>query len=366
MAKIGIITFNNTLDNYGQVLQYLAIQEYLKGRGHEAHLIIAGKKPTKFRAFLRYLKKVYRVVQMATHKDAACSTYKKWEKWSLRNDLIHPRKFYSFKKNFCNLEYLHNLQYDKGSFDAFAVGSDQIWSALTPFSYLAFAQYGELKFSIAPSIGKMVVDDSVVSVVKDWLADFKFITCREQSAVDMCRKAGRCDAQLILDPTFLISKDVYLQYSSSKVQNGDYIFVYMLGADISVTISQIQEFAKEEHLKVMYVASQGREDKYPKTWATIPEWLSLLANAKYVFTNSFHGMALSCIFQKQFMTFPIVGEMKGMNERIFNLAKEFNCESRIYTDRLDAVKDEIDYTGIVNRIKENRYTLDRLMKSINY
>ena len=39
MAKIGVITFSQTLDNYGQVLQYLAIQEYLKSRGHEVSLI---------------------------------------------------------------------------------------------------------------------------------------------------------------------------------------------------------------------------------------------------------------------------------------------------------------------------------------
>lgn len=39
MAKIGIITFSQTLDNYGQVLQYLAIQEYLESRGHQVNLV---------------------------------------------------------------------------------------------------------------------------------------------------------------------------------------------------------------------------------------------------------------------------------------------------------------------------------------
>lgn len=364
MAKIGIVTFYNTLDNYGQVLQYLAIQEYLASRGHSAKLIILGKEPSLLLSFLRYGKRLYRLLQLLIKGDN--STYKKWEKWSLKNDFIHPRHFNSFRKRYCNLAYVENLQYKKGDFDAFAVGSDQIWSALTPYSFLEFAKYGEVKFSIAPSIGKMVVDQRVISIVKKWLVDFGFITCREQSAVNMCKSAGREDAQLVLDPTFLISKDRYLKYSAPAKKHEDYIFVYMLGADIAVDLSEIYDFAEKEGLKIKYVASQGREDKYSKEWATIPEWLTLLANAKYVFTNSFHGMALSCIFEKQFLVFPIIGEMKGMNERIFKIAKDFNCEERIYSDSIEIVKKNIDYGFIQSVIVSNKVKIDKLMKSIKY
>ena len=53
MAKIGIITFNFTLDNYGQVLQYLATQEYLKKLGHQAILVESNGWR---RTFSRYIK----------------------------------------------------------------------------------------------------------------------------------------------------------------------------------------------------------------------------------------------------------------------------------------------------------------------
>lgn len=364
MAKIGIVTFYNTLDNYGQVLQYLAIQEYLASRGHSAKLIVLGKKPNLLLSFLRYGKRLYRLLQLLIKGDN--STYAQWERCCLKNDFIHPRHFNSFRKRYCNLAYVENLKYKKGDFDAFAVGSDQIWSALTPYSFLNFAKYGEVKFSIAPSIGRMIVDQRVISIVKKWLDDFDFITCREQSAVDMCKSAGRADALLVLDPTFLISKDRYLKYSAPAKKNEDYIFIYMLGADIAIDLSEIYNFAKKEGLQVKYVASQGREDDYSKVWATIPEWLTLLANAKYVFTNSFHGMALSCIFEKQFLVFPIVGEMKGMNERIYRIAKEFDCENRIYSDNIDIVKECIDYKFIQTILKENRKKIDNLMNAIKY
>ena len=77
-------------------------------------------------------------------------------------------------------------------------------------------------------------------------------------------------------------------------------------------------------------------------------------------------MALSCIFEKQFLVFPIIGEMKGMNERIFKIAKDFNCEERIYSDSIEIVKKNIDYGFIQSVIVSNKVKIDKLMKSIKY
>ena len=73
MAKIGVITFSQTLDNYGQVLQYLAIQEYLKSRGHEVSLI-------RFSYSANILKRIYRktkkMVNNTKSKNFIFSTFK--------------------------------------------------------------------------------------------------------------------------------------------------------------------------------------------------------------------------------------------------------------------------------------------------
>ena len=39
MPKIGVLTFSFTIDNYGQVLQYLATQEFLQSKGFESVLV---------------------------------------------------------------------------------------------------------------------------------------------------------------------------------------------------------------------------------------------------------------------------------------------------------------------------------------
>lgn len=360
MSKIGVITFSNTLDNYGQVLQYLAIQEYLSLRGHQVSLIRVDTSVSLVRKIYRKFKNLIKKKAQKTY-----NTFDKWGEMVLNNEKLHPRGFEKFREEYCNISCIRFPMKEK-IFDAVVVGSDQIWSSASPYCFLNFANHGEDKFTIAPSIGKLTVDDYVVSTVKDWLKDFKFITCREQSAVDMCRKAGRDDAKLVLDPTFLVSPETYLKYASSSQIKEDYVFVYLLGADISVDVAQIYDFAKKENLQVKYVASQGRDDAFPKEWATIPEWISLLANAKYVFTNSFHGMALSCIFHKQFLVFPIVGEMKGMNERIYNIARTFSCENRICTGQLDMIKEPVNYDVIDAHIASNRKQMNNLLDSIQY
>lgn len=361
MAKIGVVTFSNTIDNYGQVLQYLAIQEYLKTRGHEVSLL-------RIDNHIGFIRRVVRKIKQLRNKKSVKkvkTTYDLWAESSERNEKLHPRFFEDFRQRYFNITYLKLPKY-KNIFDALVVGSDQIWSGLSSWGYLNFARYGEVKFTIAPSIGKVIPDENRITTLKSWLADYSFITCREQSAVDMCKKAGREDAQLVLDPTFLISPEIYLKYASKSKPGKEYIFVYLLGADIQPNVSDIYKFAEEEGLEVKYVASQGREDEYPKEWATISEWLTLLSNAKYVFTNSFHGMALSCIFQKKFLVFPIVGEMQGMNERILNIAHEFHCEDRIYAGDIDSVKNDVETDIIKKRIASNRVIMCELLNSINY
>lgn len=361
MAKIGVVTFSTTIDNYGQVLQYLAIQEYLKSRGHEVSLLRIDDHVGLIRRIVRLIKRR----KSQSNKNRIKTTYDLWAESSERNEKLHPRFFEDFRQTHFNITYLKLPKY-KNQFDALVVGSDQIWSGLSSWGYLHFARYGETKFTIAPSIGRVIPDDNRIMTLKSWLADYSFITCREQSAVDMCAKAGRKDAELVLDPTFLIAPEYYLKYASKSNTDNDYIFLYLLGADIEPTVSEIFKFAEKEGLEVKYVASQGREDDYPKVWASIPEWISLLSNAKYVFTNSFHGMALSCIFKKQFMVFPIVGEMKGMNERIDNIAKTFDCEQRFYSGNIDMVKKMIDYDIINNRITLNCLKMNELLNTIKY
>lgn len=69
MAKIGVLTFFGTTDNYGQVLQYLATQEYLNSLGHSTSLIVPkGYERTFWRRVKWKLQYYYTKITSFLHK----------------------------------------------------------------------------------------------------------------------------------------------------------------------------------------------------------------------------------------------------------------------------------------------------------
>lgn len=384
--KIGIITFSNTLDNYGQVLQYLATQIYLEERNHEVFLYIPPKnRPNTLDIIKRKIKNIIKkivlfffnsseITKRIIKPDAStCNTqdeqkrkmFQKWENLSVISEQNHPRFFEQFRK-----KYFHILScsyFDLCDFYAFAVGSDQTWSYISKETMLDFGPENMKRFSIAPSLGHKVFSDEEILHASPLLDRFDFITVREQNGKEFCSACGRDDAQVVLDPTFLLSSSHYDKLASNHgiMMSKPYIFLYLLGGEIEVKVKDIYDWAKNNDLEVIYVASQGREDSFPKCYATIEQWLALIKNAKYVLTNSFHGVALSTIYRVPFLIFPLVGIMHGMNGRIFHFSSEFNMKDRIYVDTLDVVKNDINWKDVNDKISENFVVMDKLLSTIN-
>lgn len=370
--KIGVVTYSNSKNNYGQVLQYLATQEFLKEFGHDVFLLRIKKTIPLWKWFIRpfyyFCKKIIKMIKKKNNRkfknDVKGNIFEKWLLVSNQMEKKHPRYFEEFrKKNFKIIECDTN-KLKKYKFNAFCVGSDQTWTE-SPFIYfLEFAPKDCLRFSIAPSTGHVLITDDFATRVHNALDAFSFITVREKNGLELCRKAGRSDAHLVLDPTFLLSANQYKTYASSFIKKRPYIFLYLLGADIPISINEIFEFAQKNDLDVKYVASQGRDDSFAKIYATVEDWLSLIANADYVITNSFHGTALSIIFHKQFMVFPIVGLLSSMNERIENIANIFDLKDHIYVNQMNNLFDAIDWERVDSIISQNRCLMESLLNSL--
>lgn len=361
--KIGIVTFTNTLDNYGQVFQYLAIQEFLKQRGHSVYLLRQGK-PGFLYAVLRALK---RLLKKEQPKIVNRTIYDDWLDTTKRLESAHPRHFESFRKKQCSLTYTDLPYLAKGVFDGVAVGSDQVWSGTTAWNYLAFFKGNTKKFTLAPSTGNQEFSIEAINKIRPWLNDFDFITVREESGIDLCKSAGYTKAKCVLDPTFLISNTIYTSFCEPfKLPTRKYILLYMLGAETNISVKDIYEFANNNDLDIVYVASQGRDDSYPKLYASVGQWLYAIQHAEYVITNSFHGMALSIIFHKQFVTLPIVGSTKKMNERIESIANRFELKNRFCNSSLDVLLTPIDYAKTDVAIENNKSVINELLVNIGF
>lgn len=366
MRNVGVVTYSNTIDNYGQVLQYLATQEFLKEFDYKSFLLRVKQKNPLWKRVIRPFYRLMKNVICHSKKDAISKQKGKeirlWHTVSDKMEQKHPRYFEIFRRKFFNIVEDYDLP--KYKFDFFCVGSDQTWSEPPYVYFLEFAPKDCARFSIAPSIGHKPVTSEFVNNVRNALAAFSFITVREKSGLELCQKAGRSDAHLVLDPTFLMSSEKYQSFASSLEKKRPYIFLYLLGADISIKVEDVFAFAEKNNLDVKYVASQGRNDDFPKIYAPVEDWLSLMANADYVMTNSFHGTALSIIHHKKFMVFPVVGILSSLNERIENIANEFSLKERIYSNSLEDIFNPIDWSCVDSVISKNRVLMVSLMKSL--
>ena len=182
------------------------------------------------------------------------------------------------------------------------------------------------------------------------------VSLREKDGVEVCREAGRKDAFLAPDPVFLLPAEEYRSIAKRGSADGEYVLVYLLGNEIDVDVREIFSFARSRGLDVKYVTSKGRFDEFPKTYPSIEEWLGLMDAAKYVVTNSFHGMALSIILNKDFAVLPLSGERASMNSRITTTLEHYGLSERMEWEKTrDSFDGErIDYSAINLKLRRQR------------
>lgn len=364
MKKGYVYTFSNTLDNYGQVLQYLAIQTFLGHLDYKTYIL--RYKPQHSESFpklvyraLNYrlqllLKKIYR--RRGKHlssEEIMRQFFINALKETKRQEKLHPRYFEEFRTKYFNIEYYFDLEKKPPIADAYFVGSDQVWGYFTKETMLDFGREETKRIAFAPSFGgRKPLNKKQWNSFSNGLKRFDLVTVREPEGIEYCKQAGYHNAYCIPDPTLLLTEKDYLPFIDKKndYHNQNYILIYLLGNNTNIKIDEIYEFANKHDLDVKYVVSQGRIDQYEKTFCTIPEWLAIIKEAKYIFTNSFHGTAFAITFHRPFMVFPLVWPFERMNKRIYNLLEKYNLSSKIYNGDLSLILEPIDY-NIIERIK---------------
>lgn len=115
------------------------------------------------------------------------------------------------------------------------------------------------------------------------------------------------------------------------------------------SIVKLKKWAKANNLNVVYVSGNSDVFKFSphlKAYPKISEWLSLVSNAEFVFTNSFHGICFSIIFNKLFLAIKQIGKFEGQNSRFDTVLDVFNLKNRIFNKDLNAVRAGIDWNSV--------------------
>ena len=329
--KIGILTYWWANDNYGQLLQCYALQKYLRDLGHEAFLIRYDyTKDVKKRFNYFRLLKILNPYLLARYIGRKVNA--KGNKHLVEPDryfeLFRQKYLIQSERQFKNFE---DLNKNPPIADAYIVGSDQVWNCNyidAPHSlpyrayFLDFGSENTKRISYAASWGIEKLPKDYEKKITPLLSRFAYVSVREKSGVDLCRKCGVENAEWVCDPTLLLGAEAYRAiYRENEVRKPSrkYILLYILNNECDFDIQTVYDFADEKGLEVVYVTGNAMRDEHKKYFATIPEWLYLIDNAEYVITNSFHGAVFCTIFHKQFAVVKLSGKASSMNVRFDSL-----------------------------------------------
>lgn len=349
--NIGIVTYWNTEENYGQVLQLFALQWQLRKMHFCPFLlrILPGKLPESVNEKYSTNKITFQRLVDAIKKKLRKN----------QSPAIVERNFQLFKNHYLSVserEYTpKDLYHNVSEADIYICGSDQIWNYPNPIYFLDWCSKSQKRISYAASFGKSRIPDYQEEAYSNLLAQFDNISVREKSGIEICEKLVHSkNCMQCLDPTLLLSKEDYcsaINIIETKVSK-KYILLYLLGNKSNIDFDKIDNFARDRNCEIIFVPSQGcAESRYKPTYPSIEKWLGLIKNAEYVITNSFHGTVFSIIFQRNFFVLPLVGGDIRMNDRLYSLFDTLDIPYRPLCDNIIRDMPKINYDKVDIKIK---------------
>lgn len=351
--KVAVITLKDS-PNYGGILQAYALQKAIIKLGHQCDLIdyMTEDFRKKFTFFGKppRMKTIYWI-------------YKKVQYPIMVQMMKKMMPFYQHMNVTRHFDKPEELKELNNEYDVFVTGSDQVWACdLNCYDdsyFLSFANSDKLKFSYAASFGRtleMMTDDEK-SFISNQKIDYKCISVREGSSVEICKGLwGRDDAQPVLDPTLLLDKLDWAEVA--KVLRRDkYVLCYLMQSkkNDSEALKFAKAIAKERNCKIVKICRGLTSVLWGETLyvPTVEEWLGLFMNADYIVTNSFHGVAFSANFNRNFTAFVEGNPESGRNSRLNNICTALKLNNRIKQVGVKGKVDtsDIDYKDVNNRLQ---------------
>ena len=344
--KVGILTFQFAI-NYGAVLQLYSLQKTLKDMGYETEVINYIPDDfdvTSMRAILRNsgLKSkkdgvkaiAHRVLLNLKNQKKLCASFKEFENKNFKLSKV------------CNSS---NWEEVFKQYDAIVVGSDQVWNPTSQRGRVYFLDSDAIKgkrISYAADSTGAGVDENNKERLCRALNKFDAVSVRNTHSAEFFKNVTGNEAEIVADPVILSSFDEF----KSKNDNGKYAFVYLLGKEIpgghEKIISEVKKkygdikiiqavMIKQNEFVILNEADEKFADCSPE------DWVNLIANAEFVFTDSFHCILFSLKFKRNFMAYY---SEKNRAPRLLGLQAQYNLGSKIVGSADEAIeKDSLNY-----------------------
>ena len=343
MKKIAFITIH-VGSNFGSILQTIATADAIKRVGHQPLCVnyipprVTNKRywtlvsGNPIKTILRFL----------------------WKLYMLPLRVINKKAYGGFLQKYCELSepiYAEDRFPERcPKADVYMTGSDQAWNIKHNEgldTHYFFDGIKGKKISFASSIGNSSLSEKEKLAYKTFLKEYSTLSVRESSAVSLLEELG-FEAEQLLDPTFLIDKDEWINYMPVKrLIKKPYLLIYTPynTVDKDVIFRHAWMIADKEGLRVVTFSWTYYKDKdADKTirYAGPGEFLNLMVYADYVITNSFHGTAFSINLNKKFWVFM----PSGFTTRISSVLEKFGLSDRLITR--DHTKEGWDYLATID------------------
>ncbi|MBE6963732.1 MAG: polysaccharide pyruvyl transferase family protein [Ruminococcaceae bacterium] len=301
--KVGILTFHEA-DSYGAVLQAHALQHTLSVLGADSEFVQINAPQGAESAQPSAAQSLFaRRMQAAGQKRAALFA-------AFRKERLEISAPYAPTDPIAE------------NYDLFVAGSDQIWNFRIPGAdaryFLPFAR-PEQRCSYAASFGADALPEKAEVWAAAQLAGFRAISVREESGCQLVKKLTGRDAVVCLDPTLLPDR-AHWRELAAPLPAEDYVLLFLLKYDEAL-VEKAQAEAQELGLPLRVVTASFVPQLGMEAWngTGVTEWLDAIRGARCVFTNSFHGMVFSMIFERRFQVQRLGGELSSRNGRIEEL-----------------------------------------------
>ena len=340
--RIGLVTFFR--NNYGSTLQCYATKMFLQKNGYECDVLYDysyGYEKLKNR--IKYLSKIAlysfryrgfsknRIEIKRSESKPGLSKESKFQIDWFCETVLRPR----------GLEY--GLLKDKrfaNEYDYFIAGSDQIWGGgylVQPFMFLEFAP-DKKKIALCPSFGTDTIKKFNRKHFKKSISKFSRLSVREKSGQKIISELTGLEVPILSDPVMLLDADEWHDFAkNSSVKHQKYIFAHFLGIPNEHIIQFINQIALEFDLNIICFANNYSVYDTLKAYTFVDgtpyDYVSLIENASFVFTDSFHTSHFSIIFNRNFYTFERnYGHKNKQSTRIHNLLSTYECSERFFKD----------------------------------
>ncbi len=313
--KVGILTFHRAI-NYGAVWQAYALKKHIEELGHEAEII--DYWPDYHARNFWLLPRLNPKVHFSGVRGFIDYLYK-WFNLTLglKRILRKRRGFHDYFRNYLNLG--EHVKYTSGAelgtihYDAIVLGSDQIWrywktdkfKGFDPVYFGDFDWHGP-KISYAASMGVIEgLIENANQISKLW-SNFECLSVREKSLCDAVEQYAQITPQLVLDPVFLLEKEQWERICQEKYKQkhgSEFILFYhlMQSKDAKRIVDGLAEKRGLPVYEVHgHIVAKRMGRRYLYSTASPDELLDLFKKATLIVSSSFHGVAMSIIFEKEF------------------------------------------------------------------